>query len=199
MMKIVIALAFLFVLVACEPTKPVWPNAFSATVAVKGEHRHPTLFRWFYDFGVKKDRFDGIVRWQDEPYFSKVIFDHTTQEETTIFHQEDQVACYVSAINSSMPHPAFTNVKFIGEALIDYVPVYHWIEDSEHHSYQVFDYQDASREIKRIDVHDKRTRFTSTWTFHEMDKGRQDPTLFLIPAPISSVCNKVETSPLNLF
>jgi len=182
---------FLFAL-AQTPSKPVWPNYFSATIIVRDSRRpFPEFFRWFYDSSLNKDRMDGVVRWQDEEWFAENIFDHATKTEYNIYFQEGTVVCYYHALNRTLPKPNFANVNYLGKGLVDYVPAYHWFEDDRQRevSFQVYDAQTSRRNILRIDVDHRREHRSESFNFLEFDLIRQDPNMFKIPAEIMSICN----------
>lgn len=45
--------------------------------------------------------------------------------------QRDLVSCFVRALSNPLPKPEFANLTYVGESLIDYVPVYHWIHRTQ--------------------------------------------------------------------
>jgi len=174
------------------PSNPVWPNSFSATIVhTRSDDPRPNLFRYFYDFTAAKDRLDGFSEWEGERYFSEIIYDHADSVEYRIHFQFPLVLCFTHFINSTMPHPDFSKLTYIGKGLIDFLPVYHWfIEDRARGiTFQVYDEQASTREIKRMDFFDTRARRSESWTFHEFDVSPQDPLLFVIQPEILSVCN----------
>ena len=92
---------------------------------------------------MNKDRLDGIVRYADEFYFASLYFDHSKATEYHVFYQESTAVCYTSKINTTLPKPNFNNLNYIGKALLDYVPVYHWYEENRQRdlTFQVYDRQ----------------------------------------------------------
>jgi hypothetical protein len=190
---LVFALLFAIV-VAQQPSKPVWPKAFSSTVAVRDwERRGETWIRWFYDEDKQKDRIDGPSFWLGEFEWAIRIFDHRKEKEFAAFFQQGTVACFSTNINGTLPHPTFRDVRYIGQALIDYQKVYHWIEETPDRRFvfQYFDTQDT-RLPKRLDFDDRHRGISSRWIFHEFDKGTQDASIFTFPGIINSQCNEVD-------
>jgi len=175
----------------------VWPNSFSGTIVNHRTDRpRPEFFRYFYDFNAAKDRFDGFHEWHGERYFAEIIFDHKASTEFSIFYQGALVTCITHEINATMPRPDFSTLNYVGKALIDFVPVYHWfVEDRERgFTFQVYDEQASERHIKRLDVFDSRRNIADSWTFHEFDVAPQDPNLFVIPAAVKDICNKAPSN-----
>ncbi len=103
------------------------------------------FFRWFYSQTLNKDRFDGYQRyrstsrifvltfcspvmWQNEMYFSEVIFDHVADQQYDVFMQPDELVCFMHSINGTIPKPNLANMQYIGKALVNYDPVYHWFQ-----------------------------------------------------------------------
>jgi len=192
--KVILALLvcfFVAVLAQSPPPKPDWPAAWSATVMVeRSDDVIPHFYRWFWDMSQNKDRLDGLVKFRDEFYFAELIFDHTAKKAYEIFYQDDVVNCFSKPLNTTLPKPNFGGLIFRGNAMINFIPAYHWSFNNQinGHHYQVYDRQD-SRELLRIDFDDTRKRRQETWNFFEFDVGLQDPTLFKIPDPIMAICN----------
>jgi len=189
--------ALLFAIVFAQtPSKPTWPRSFSSTVAVRDwERRGETWIRWFYDEGKNKDRIDGPAFFAGEFYWAIRIFDHRSETRYTAFFQEGTVVCFDSPINGSLPRPHFRDIRYIGQALIDYQKVYHWIEETPDRRF-VFQYYDTqdTRLPKRIDFDDRHHGVSSRWIFHEFDKSPQDETLFSFPGIINDQCNDVRAN-----
>jgi len=180
---------------AADPAKPVWPKRFSSSVRVQGwedGREHDSFFRWFYDANVNKDRIDGLGYFEDELYFAERIFDHKADKRYDVFFQDETVLCFVRPINNTLPKPSFANARFIGKAIIDYTPVFHWIEESPDRRF-VFQYYDTqdTRKPMRMDVADNGRRRAMTWYFHEFDQCNQDPNLFILPQVIMDQCNSL--------
>jgi hypothetical protein len=172
------------------PLKPLWPDAFSSTVAVRRTREfRPSFFRWFYDSQQMKDRIDGIVRFQDEFYFATLYFDHPKAMMYSVFYQESTAVCFTSKINTTLPKPNFNNLNYVGKALIDLTPSYHWfVEDRLRDlTFQVYDRQD-NREVLRIDFDNGRRERAESWTFLELDIGSQGTEIFQVPANILAQC-----------
>eukprot|EP01120_Amphizonella_sp_Union-15-10_P009957 TRINITY_DN388_c0_g1_i8.p1 TRINITY_DN388_c0_g1~~TRINITY_DN388_c0_g1_i8.p1 ORF type:complete len:197 (-),score=22.61 TRINITY_DN388_c0_g1_i8:50-640(-) len=192
--SIIIFLSLLVLAVVSQtPTQPIWPRYFSASVA---QHHYnnrepPRFFRWFYDSAKNKDRFDGVVDFADERIWAQAIFDHTIQRETVVFFQQSTVSCYYRSINSTLPKPNLTNLQYIGVALIDDLPVYHWIENDRTRGV-TFQYYETIRyrEPKRIDVSSDREDRSETWLFYEFNVCSQDPELYDVPAFIRATCTR---------
>eukprot|EP01120_Amphizonella_sp_Union-15-10_P006118 TRINITY_DN1918_c0_g1_i1.p1 TRINITY_DN1918_c0_g1~~TRINITY_DN1918_c0_g1_i1.p1 ORF type:complete len:205 (+),score=36.43 TRINITY_DN1918_c0_g1_i1:51-665(+) len=175
-----------------NPTIPKWPYYFSASVVAHSNNREepPRFARWFYDSVKNKDRLDSISEWHSELYWTERIFDHSIQREYMIFFQQGSVSCYYRSINTTLPKPNFSNFVYIGRALIDEVPVYHWIDNDRTNGITIQYYEDIKyREPKRIDLANDRERRSETWIFYEFDTCSQDPELFDVPAFIRSSCN----------
>jgi len=206
-MKVYIALAFfafIAVVLAQTPSKPTWPNAFSASVMVHNNREvRPQFFRWFYDFSQQKDRGDGLLRWRDEEWFSSIIYDHVTKTEYNLFFQPNLAVCLTNALNRSIPHPTFANVQFLGKGIINYVPVNHWFERDQQRgiTFQVWDTQDARRDIVRLDWDDERNHRAGSWTFFEFDRTPNNPDVYKVPAEILAQCTAVpeDLKPTNIF
>jgi len=197
MAKTLIALfvcAFFAIVLAQEPAKPEWPKSFSATVAMSNwERRGDSWGRWFYSERLQKDRFDGNAWFREEPYFANRIFDHKVEKEISAFFQFGTVFCYVHDINGTLPHPEFKRVIYQGKAIIDYEPVYHWVETSPDNQLVIsyYDTQDT-RLPKRLDVDDRARQHSFRILFHEFDKSPQDDALFSLPGPIAEQCNEFQ-------
>eukprot|EP01088_Endostelium_zonatum_P021179 TRINITY_DN81_c0_g1_i2.p1 TRINITY_DN81_c0_g1~~TRINITY_DN81_c0_g1_i2.p1 ORF type:complete len:197 (-),score=37.45 TRINITY_DN81_c0_g1_i2:164-754(-) len=196
MKAVVLAIAF-FALVAVvlsqTPSKPVWPNYFSASVSVHSNRHEARFFRWFYDLSQKKDRFDGLHRWRDEQWWAQIIVDHSHQIEYNVFHQPNVAVCVTNHVNATMPHPNLSGANYIGKAEINYVPTYHWFERDAQRglTFQYFDTVDR-RNPARIDVHNERTGQTSQWTFFEFDRAPNNPEIYTIPANVLAQCTKMD-------
>jgi len=139
------------------------------------------------------DRFDGITEWQGEMWFAKMIIDHVSNTQYNVFEEPGTIVCFTHAVNWTMPRPTFKNARYIGKALIDEVPVYHWIEEDQarEQSWQIWDDQTDKRRLVRIDHDDKRTRRAQSWRFMEFNVGPQDPNLFTLSDVILAQCNAV--------
>eukprot|EP01121_Diplochlamys_sp_Union-15-3_P006352 TRINITY_DN16848_c0_g1_i1.p1 TRINITY_DN16848_c0_g1~~TRINITY_DN16848_c0_g1_i1.p1 ORF type:complete len:197 (-),score=38.18 TRINITY_DN16848_c0_g1_i1:34-624(-) len=194
MIKLVALFLILFSasVLAQNPSKPVWPKEFSTGVEVDewNGRREPHFLRWFYSVTVNKDRFDGVGVWRDEYYYNRVVFDHVQQKEYFVVHQPELVACFVMAINTTLPKPNFENVEYRGTELIDYQLAYRWRENIPDRGI-TFEYYDsvASREPLRIDVIDERRRTSNTWKFRGFDACTQSPDVFNISPEIQAICN----------
>lgn len=95
-----------------------------------------------------KERFDGIVPWNDEQYYAEFIRDFTVDKQYDVFYQQDYASCYVHPINGNhleLPnflsvflnitftvllgtviHPNFAQFSYLGQAMVQYDTVYHW-------------------------------------------------------------------------
>jgi len=192
---LIVVLIALCAFAYAQPPKPVWVNAFSATVS---GHRtgepHPHFFRWFYDFRANKDRFDGVVRWHDEPWFTEVIYDHSKKVEYAIFREPATIVCITNTLNRTIPRPNFQNVVYFGTAIVNYVPAYVWYENDTARRISFFVYDDqVTRRVLRMDVDDRDRHVSESWTFLEFDAGPQDPNLFVVPANILAQCTAPPT------
>jgi len=184
--------ALAVVAIAQTPSRPVWPIHFSASVLVRdNRERMPQFFRWFYDFALNKDRFDGMHFWQGEPYLAERIFDHSKNTQYTVYYQQDFETCFYHPINGTVPRPDFgQDWRFLGKATIDYTTVNHWFFSNTNVTMQFYDAADDNRRPVRFDLDDRAHRFVASWSFHELDIQRQDPALFTLPNSILANCNK---------
>jgi len=191
-MKILLLIAAIVTIALAQaPSPPTWPNTFSATVGISDSRFGTTFVRWFYDATVNKDRWDGTAFYQGETYFATRIFDHNAEIETDVFYQLDFAICLTRQINgTSLPKPSFTNISFIGVALIDYEPVYHWIETNQNGTFQYFDTV-AARETVRLDWFSVGRQDAISLIFYEFDETSQDTSLFDIPSIIQPQCTPV--------
>jgi len=192
-MRVAIILAILVVAVFAQ-TKPIWPTAASASIFVEGwsdvpEERH--FLRWFYDEAAKKERVEGPQRHLGELYWTETLLDTTLAKEWFVVHQPGLVICYVGKTNRTLPHPDFTQARFVGKAEINYRVVDHWIERRENRDFsQIYDRVDNG-EIVRIDIDDPRRDHAVSFHFHEFDAGTQDPSLWVLSPEIIAICNEV--------
>eukprot|EP01087_Luapelamoeba_hula_P009016 TRINITY_DN229_c0_g1_i1.p1 TRINITY_DN229_c0_g1~~TRINITY_DN229_c0_g1_i1.p1 ORF type:complete len:199 (-),score=24.61 TRINITY_DN229_c0_g1_i1:100-696(-) len=193
-MKVVIVLLCFCVAAAlAAPPAPLWPAGWSATIEYKDSFNPQAgFFRWFWDSRMHKDRVDGISQWHDEYYYAERIFDHAKGTEYAIFFQPGTVNCFTRPINTTMPQPNFSNLRYIGNATVGYQPAFHWFYDDAAmgRTWQVYDRQD-NRELLRIDVSHHRNRRAESFTFWEFSAGVQDATLFDVPAQIADQCNAI--------
>eukprot|EP01120_Amphizonella_sp_Union-15-10_P001649 TRINITY_DN117_c0_g1_i4.p1 TRINITY_DN117_c0_g1~~TRINITY_DN117_c0_g1_i4.p1 ORF type:complete len:199 (-),score=33.25 TRINITY_DN117_c0_g1_i4:114-710(-) len=193
---LVILALFSIAVLAQAPTKPVWPTSFSASVEHRRsspfERHEPRFVRWFYDVTKNKDKISGVEEWHAEYYWSERIFDHTIQREWTIYYQRGSSACFYRSINTTLPKPNFSNVVYVGQSLVNYEPVYHWIETDRTRgiTFQYFETV-KYREPKRIEVSNDREGRSETWNFFEFDSCPQDPEIFDIPVVVRNTCNPV--------
>jgi len=175
-------------IVFAQPSPPSWPATFSATIAISDQRFGTGFVRWYYDATLNKDRWDGTGFYQGETYFATRIFDHNAEIETSVFYQLDFAICITRPINgTSLPKPSFTNITYIGKALIDYDAVYHWIEVNRNGTFQYFDRVD-NRETKRLDWHSVGHQDALSLDFLEFDETAQDASLFTVPAIIQPTC-----------
>jgi len=191
---VIILTLFCWMVASQTPSRPVWPNSFSGTVVQKrSDDPRPFFFRYFYDFTAAKDRLDGLREWQGEIYWAEIIFDHKAATEYNVFFQGSLVTCYTNKINSTVPRPDFSTLNYVGKAVIDFIPVYHWFVDDRERgvTFQVYDEQADTRHIKRLDLYDARRGFADSWTFHEFDVAPQDPLLFVLPPIIVDTCTPI--------
>merc|ERR1712137_1063584 len=173
------------------PHHPQWPSAFSSSVVIHETGKpYPQFSRWFYSAEQNIDRIDGLAEWEGELYFAEVFFNHNSGRQFDLFYQRDAaVTCFDRAINNPLPKPDFTNFTYAGEALIDYVPVYHWVFRAGNDYFQFFD-SVADRIPIRFDA-EFGERPALQIQYMEFDAGAQNADMFSIPAEILSVCNKV--------
>ena len=179
--------------VAITPHHPQWPADFSTTAVINfGGVSRPDFNRWFYSKELNVDRIDGLAEWEGELYFAERYFNHGIGREYAVFYQRDSsVTCFDRPITNPLPKPDFTNFTYVGEAIIDYVPVYHWIYRTPNNRdfFQFFDVI-GSRLPARFDA-EFGERPAVQINYMEFDNGSQDKTLFQIPSEIMSVCNKI--------
>jgi len=188
---LLIIIAIVALALAQAPSPPTWPATFSATIMVSDQRFGTGFIRWFYDATLNKDRWDGTGTYQGETYFNTRIFDHNAEIETSIFYQLDFAICITRQINgTSLPKPSFTNITYIGKALIEYEPVYHWIEMNNNGTFQYFDRVD-NRETRRLDYYSIGRQDSLSVLFLEFDETAQDTSLFTIPPIIAPQCSPV--------
>eukprot|EP01120_Amphizonella_sp_Union-15-10_P005978 TRINITY_DN184_c0_g2_i3.p1 TRINITY_DN184_c0_g2~~TRINITY_DN184_c0_g2_i3.p1 ORF type:complete len:200 (-),score=27.82 TRINITY_DN184_c0_g2_i3:45-644(-) len=191
---LLLGLYLLSVAIAQQPSRPVWPTAFSASVEHRRhepfERHEPRFHRFYYDSVKNKDKITGIEEWHAEYYWTERIFDHNIQREYTVYLQRGSSVCFYRSINTTLPKPNFANVNYIGQSLINYEPVYHWIETDRTRgiTFQYFETV-KYREPKRIEVSHDREGRSETWNFFEFDSCPQDPELFDLPAAVRNTCN----------
>lgn len=107
-----------------------------------------------------------------------------------VFYQRDTVSCFSRPLNNPLPKPDFTNWTYVGESLIDYVPVYHWIYRRGRDFFQFFD-SVSSRVPVRFDAEiDRRPAIQIIYA--EFDSAPQNPAIYVIPQAILSVCQSVQ-------
>jgi hypothetical protein len=123
------------------------------------------------------------------------LIDTKLKKEWFVVAQPGLVECFTGADNHSLPHPDFTMARFVGKAEIDYRVVDHWVQRGAdgRDVIQVFDRADNG-EIKRIDVDARVARrdHAVSLHFHEYNAGAQDPSLFVLPPEIVTICNNVK-------
>ena len=183
--------------IAATPVKPLWPAQFSATLIVqRASSPQPQFTRWMYDQVLKKDRFDSIVQFRGETWWANFIADHSTEVETALFFQQNTAICVQGAINGTLPKPNFTNLKYMGVAIVDYEVVNHWMEEDATHerTFQIFDSPSKGR-IVRMDIDDRRRGEAWEIFWSELDIGAQDPALFQIPDELKAACTAVNLLP----
>lgn len=67
-----------------------------------------------------------VSKFQGTLTYVLVILDTKKQEEHFIAYQRDLVTCEVGKSNHTLPHPNFSNLRFLGQSLIDYEVVDNW-------------------------------------------------------------------------
>merc|ERR1711974_340129 len=149
------------------PHHPQWPADFSTTSVI---------------------HFTG----QPRPDFAERFFNHNAGREYAVFYQRDaSVVCIDRNITRPLPKPTFTNFTYVGEAIIDYVPVYHWIyrANDGRDFFQFFDTV-ADRQPVRFDA-EFGDRPAVQINYMEFDGGSQNPDIFSVPSEILSTCTQV--------
>jgi len=182
----VLLLSIIALAIAQEPKKPMWPDAFSATV-VRRTNNGMHFSRWFYDFKNLRDRFDGFAEWHGEFYFAEQIFKHTEGFDYTVYYRDSEVTCIKNKINSTMIKPDFSNFRFAGISLVNYQQCYHWVANDTRRDFFQFWDRVSDREPVRFDVIN-RFRQEEQFTFTEFDVGAQDQGLFDVPPIIKDSC-----------
>jgi len=160
-------------------------------VAVHRSHeREGHFFRWFWDRTLNKDRIDGIQQFKDEFYFAEIVFDHAGGKEYRVYYQPGAINCFEHPINGSLPKPTFAQFNYIGKAIVNYQPAYHWIYEDKLRGriFALYDRQD-NREILRIDIDDTVRRRSESWVFFEYQVGAQNKEIFEINPLILAQCN----------
>jgi len=115
-----------------------------------------------------------------------------TKREYFVVYQEDLVECYERATNDTIPHPKFDRARFVGKAEIEHNIVDHWVERSPEgrDHLQIFNRVDNGY-VVRTDFDDGRRGHAITFEFHEWNAAPQDPSLFVLPQVILSICTTV--------
>jgi hypothetical protein len=185
----IIALFIALAVASVTPHHPQWPADFSSTVAIHETGKgFPQFSRWFYSSAAQIDRIDGLAMWEGEFYFAEQFFNHNTHRVYAVFYQRDSSAfCIDTALTNPFPKPDFNNFTYAGEALIDYVPVYHWIYRAGNDFFQFFD-SVASRQPVRFDA-EFGERPALQINYMEFDSGSQDAAIFQIPSEVSLFYN----------
>eukprot|EP01113_Clastostelium_recurvatum_P025074 TRINITY_DN300_c0_g1_i5.p1 TRINITY_DN300_c0_g1~~TRINITY_DN300_c0_g1_i5.p1 ORF type:complete len:198 (-),score=52.26 TRINITY_DN300_c0_g1_i5:69-662(-) len=194
MLKLAVTLALCVAAVVAQtpPSKPVWPNAFSATVFMQSVNTTipPRFMRWFYDKTNERERFDGLDFWRGEQLFTTVIRTGGAQgmEYQIIYHQ-DETICFSQANKNPILKPDFNMFNYVGYTLIDYTVTNHWVATNRTTNW-VFNYYESqkSREPVEYDILDQH-RNEVTYHFYEFDAGAQDSSLFTVAPLIRAVCN----------
>ena len=189
-MKFILIALFIAVCFAASPSKPTWPNSFSASVLIADNRSpRPQFHRWFNSIPQQMDRFDGLVDWKGEEHFAEVIVDHKSQKQTNVYYDRETVVCFSHTNNRTIPRPNFNDFDFRGLALIDYVVVNHWEERVRGDIFLEYFEAQTGRYPVQFNVHDLRRQEVHTWRFMEFDAAPQDPSLFTLPPAIQAVCN----------
>eukprot|EP01092_Planopodium_desertum_P013974 TRINITY_DN68_c0_g1_i1.p1 TRINITY_DN68_c0_g1~~TRINITY_DN68_c0_g1_i1.p1 ORF type:complete len:196 (-),score=57.19 TRINITY_DN68_c0_g1_i1:85-672(-) len=175
------------------PSTPVWPAAFSASVLVYDPDfgSQPQYFRWFYSQTLKMDRLDGLTAWKGQFYYATRIFDHNKDIQDDVYFQTDSVVCIQHPLNHTIPDPDFSQFKFVGNAIVDYVVTNFWAgQTPDNHTFFQY-YEDATtRDPIRIDISDEHHFGRAIrWVFNEFDDGAQNANVYTLPADILSLCN----------
>jgi hypothetical protein len=198
-MRFLVAIAF-FALVAvafaATPSTPVWPSAFAASVVATDNRGNQRYFRWYYDSANLKERFDGMVPWNDQMYYAEQIRDFSKDLQYDVFYQQEYATCFSHPINGTVPHPNFAQFSYVGQALVQYDNVYHWgyYDKTSNFTFNYFDTQ-TTREPKRFDLADLNRGWEETWLFMGFDADPQDASLFTVPSVLLPLCNSVTNPP----
>jgi len=188
------------------PAKPVAAKQFSASVVLRRSEELqlvPHYIRMHYDSKAKLGKAGSLIQYKGELWWAEMIVDYTKGLEYNVFYQQDSVVCFTRKIdvstNKSHHHNMdFSKFKFIGKAIIDYKPAYHWTYD-DYKTGITIQYYDTigERQPARFDIYDRRSRSAEIWTFHEFSHGRPDAELFELPQLITDQCNTMEDSILK--
>jgi len=191
MMKVILALAcFVVIALAANPTPPVWPTAFSATILHTDAFGGMRVSRWFYDNVNMVERFDGLRMWQGEMYWIEDIRDYTTDVNTFVAFLQEEVSCFTGPVNGTMIDPNFQDFQYAGLSFVGFTKANHWMLNNQNQGMFLQLWDDAvSREIIRIDIANEYNGMSETWTFMEMNVGAQDPSLFVVNPTIAPICN----------
>lgn len=125
--------------------------------------------------------------------FRERIFDHGAKTETNVYYDQQSVSCFVRALNTTLPKPDFSKYQYVGKALVAYVPALLW-SDREFRTdgFEVLYFESqVGRNPMKFEVHDLVRSSVMEFNYMEFDGGKEDRSLFTLPAAITSVCNKV--------
>jgi hypothetical protein len=193
---VLLVVLFAVAVLASNPSQPVWPTAFAASVLATDNQGNQRFTRWSFDATKGKERFDGMVPWNDEQYYAEMIRDFANDRQYDIFYQNEYASCFTHPMNGTVPHPDFTQYRFIGNAIVQYDAVYHWafFDQSNNITFNYFDRQ-SDREPKRFDIADLARNWAETWMFMGFDDEPQDASLFVVNSVLLPLCNQVTLPP----
>jgi hypothetical protein len=181
---------------ACEnnPSEPKWPSMYSATVEWRANHRpYHRFFRLFWDEKNSRARVDTHVEYKGRHYKMEALYFGEKQKAYWVFYDHDQAKCYYKDVKVNITHPDLSDATYLGTSVVEWHSVYHWekllTRKNENIHFRLFDTQE-DREIKKIGYYLPHEGHAGTMTFHEVDYGEHDNTLFKLPKLIANQCDE---------
>eukprot|EP01112_Ceratiomyxa_fruticulosa_P001806 TRINITY_DN11978_c0_g1_i1.p1 TRINITY_DN11978_c0_g1~~TRINITY_DN11978_c0_g1_i1.p1 ORF type:complete len:196 (-),score=32.81 TRINITY_DN11978_c0_g1_i1:46-633(-) len=175
------------------PSTPTWPLSFSASVFVHGPNNdNPKFARWFFDYNNSRERFDSIGEFNGQIVISETFFLGSSPSVGilyNVYYIGDSVICFSNnTSNYSMPNPNFTNFKFVGNPVINYIETNLWVAPESQNSYYMYYESSSSREPVEFDWVDHKGN-PKTYRFFEFDEAIQDDSIFTISPLVLANCN----------
>eukprot|EP01112_Ceratiomyxa_fruticulosa_P001066 TRINITY_DN1103_c0_g1_i1.p1 TRINITY_DN1103_c0_g1~~TRINITY_DN1103_c0_g1_i1.p1 ORF type:complete len:199 (+),score=53.73 TRINITY_DN1103_c0_g1_i1:186-782(+) len=190
----VLATVFVGIALCQTPSTPKWAPAFSASVLITAADQEPSFSRWFYDYNNNRERFDGMVWMNGANAFTETIYLGGKGLSGTVYYivySGDAVFCfYNNTQNYTLPSPNFSSFSYIGVAEIDYIKTNLWMAPEFQSDYYEYYETTDSREPVEFDFVDY-YGIQNSYRFFEFDAEAQDPSLFVVPSQLLSVCNNM--------
>jgi hypothetical protein len=189
-----------------SPSEPEWPSEFSARVEWRANyHPYHRTFNMFWDEENNRARFDSLLEHRREHYRLEALYDGDEEMAYYIFfyhplHHEEFKCFTVKLHDVNITGPDLSDAKFKGEDVIDYNQVYEWEKTVKKKDKKIrLEFSDTQddREVKGLDYDVLEECKSGSMTFHEVNYGLQDKSLFKIPDLILKKCT--EKMPLDDF